>query len=128
MRFTVPQINEDSGRPQGIFVTAHALLKNADLSDEEEKHLRELLGWFEGNLPIAKSARITRRAIFWYHGSATARDCIQRMWELVNILRMHGYVIELQTCQRLGNVRYSDSYQVAAFPHPQDAPIITKTL
>ena len=43
MRFTVPQINQDSGRPQGIFVTAYALLKNTDLSDEEEKHLRELL-------------------------------------------------------------------------------------
>jgi len=128
MRFIVPQINRDSGRPQGIFVTAYALLQNVELSDEEEKHLRQLLNWFEANLPIAKSVRVTRRAIFWYRGSATARDCLRRMWELAGILRSHGYVVELQTCQRLGNVRYMDNYQVAAFPHSQDAPIITKTL
>ena len=126
MRFVIPQINRDSGQLQGVFVTAYALLREGNLGDEEEETLQILLNWFEANLPIPHSVEITRRATFWY--KASAQQCIGRMWELVNLLRAHGYVVELQTCQRLCNVRYRDEYQVASFPHRQDSPRRSKII
>ncbi len=111
-----------------LFQATYALLEDGDLNKEEEQQLRGLIEWFKKNLPIPHHPDIKDRAIFWYQSSTHSRclECIKRMWELVNILRSHGYAVELQTCQRLGNIRYSDAYQVAAYPHRRDAKIISK--
>lgn len=124
LRFTITQTNQESHQPQGLFLTAYALLKAEDLNEGEQEQLRECLNWFKENLPIPRRPEIQDRAIFWYRDSA--KECIGRMWELANILRSHGYDIQLQTCKRLGNVVYNDEYQIAAYPHWRDATIITR--
>ncbi len=124
MRFAIPEINQESHQPQGLFQTAYALLEAGDLNEGEQEELQVLMDWFEKYLPIPRHPYVNGRAIFWYRSSA--QECIKRMWELANILRSHGYAIELQTCQRFGNVMYSDCYQVAVYPHERDAEIITK--
>ena len=130
MRFVIPKINRESRRPEGLFQAAYALLEDGDLDEAEERQLRALIEWFEKNLPIPRHPYAKGRAIFWYQSSAHSRclECVRRMWEIVNILRSHGYAVELQTCQRLGNIRYSDAYQVAAYPHKRDARIITRLI
>jgi hypothetical protein len=51
LRFAVTQIDEESHKPQGIFVAAYDLIDSCELTKEESKQLGELLDWFSENLP-----------------------------------------------------------------------------
>jgi hypothetical protein len=126
MRFVIPMIDEDSHQPQGVFCASYALLEEGEVSKEEAEELRSILNWFEEHLPIPRKDGIEGRAIFWFY--ASAQDCIHRMWSLCNILKAHCYAVELQTCRKLGNIRYCDQYQVASFPSDRDDRIISKLI
>ena len=117
LRFVITQIDEDSHKPQGLFVAAHELLDSGELPSAERHHLREVLIWFNKNLPSPRYEFASRR-IFWFKSSA--HDCIKRMWELTHLLRYHGYLVEVEKCRELGNIVYEDNYQVAAYPSEND--------
>ena len=121
LRFAITQIDEDSRKPQGVFAAAYALLDSCDLNLEESKRLRELLDWFSENLPSPPEDFYASRAIFWFKSSA--RKSIDRIWELVQMLRLHGYHIQVYKSRYLDNVSYEDDYQVAAYPSDRDARI-----
>jgi hypothetical protein len=118
LRFAVKQIDEDSRRPQGVFAAAYDLLDSCRLAQEESSQTRDLLKWFEDNLPIPPDEYDAKRAIFWF--KASSHESIDRMWELVEILRLHDYHVEVHKCRRLANVSYEDDYQVAAYPSERD--------
>jgi hypothetical protein len=116
LRFVVTQIDDDSRQPQGLFAAAHDLLDSGDLARDEYLQLREVLIWLNKNLP---SPRVQRaRAIFWF--KSEANECIDRMWNLVNLLRFHGYLVEIQKYRGLGKIFYEDDFQVAAAPSKSD--------
>jgi hypothetical protein len=119
LRFAVKQIDEDSRRPQGVFTAAYDLLDSLRLDPEESKQLRDLLTWFEDNLPSPPEEYYAGRAIFWF--KAGSHESIDRIWELVQVLRLHDYHVEVHKCRRLANVSYEDDHQVAAFPSERDA-------
>jgi hypothetical protein len=122
LRFVVKQIDPDSRQPKGLFVIAHELLDSGILSNEEFVQLREILIWFNINLPAPNPSkprhRAAHRAIFWF--KADAQECISRIWEMAHLLEYHGYAIEMQKCRKLGNIVYEDKFQVAAFPSDDD--------
>src|SRR5215510_4252825 len=122
LRFVVTQIDEDSHQPKGLFITSHELIDSGDLSPEEQTQLRDILIWFNKNLPsphVANSRNsVARRAIFWF--KSEAEDCISRIWEMAHLLEYHGYLVEMQKCRKLGNIIYEDKYQVAAIPSKDD--------
>jgi len=119
LRFAVKQIDEDSRRPQGVFTAAYDLLDSCRLAQEESSQLRNLLTWFEDNLPSPPEEYYAGRAVFWF--KAGSNESINRIWELVQILRLHDYHVEVHKCRRLANVSYEDDYQVAAYPSERDA-------
>jgi hypothetical protein len=121
LRFTTLKIDEDSKRPQGIFIAAYRLLESGDLSAAEWKHLREILDWYKANLPLPPKSFEASRAIFWFRSGAT--ENIGRMWELVAILRDHDIAISVHKCRRLANISYRDDLQVAAYLSPDDAKV-----
>jgi hypothetical protein len=121
LRFAITQIDEDSRKPQGILAAAYALLDSCDLDFEESKRLRELLDWFNENLPSPPDDFYASRAIFWFKSSAL--KSISRIWELVQMLRLHGYHVQVYKSRHLANVSYEDEYQVAAYPSDRDARI-----
>ncbi|HEY0079584.1 MAG TPA: hypothetical protein VGB73_13305 [Pyrinomonadaceae bacterium] len=118
LRFTITQIDEDSHKPQGVFSAAYSLLESGDLDSAEWKRLRELLDWFNENLPPPPDSFYASRAIFWF--KSNAQEDISRIWELVHLLRAHGYHIEVYKCRRLANISYEDRVQVAAYPSEKD--------
>ena len=122
LRFAITQIDEDSRKPQGVFVAAYALLDSGDLGSEESKRLRELLNWFSENLPSPPENFYASRAIFWF--KTNAHESINRIWELVHLLRSHGYLFQVYKCRHLANVSYEDEFQVAAYPSAKDARVI----
>ena len=93
-------------------------MKSSVLSNDERKQIQQVLIWFNINLPVPKAAWIQGRAIFWFR--VEAKECIQRMWELVRLLQAHDYYVEVHKCEFLGNIVYSDEFQVVAFPHWRD--------
>lgn len=121
LRFTITHIDEDSHKPQGVFVAAYSLLESGDLDSAEWKRLRELLDWFNDNLPHPPDSFYASRAIFWFKSSA--HENVSRIWEMVHLLRAHGYHVEVYKCRRLGNISYEDDLQVAAYPSDRDAKI-----
>jgi hypothetical protein len=51
LRFVTTRIDEDSHKPQGVFVASYALLDSGDLTRDEWKRVRDILDWFNDNLP-----------------------------------------------------------------------------
>jgi hypothetical protein len=121
LRFVTTRIDEDSHKPQGLFVASYALLNSGDLTQDEWKQAREILIWFNKNLPHPPKRFVAGRAIFWFRSSA--EESIRKIWELVHLLRQHEHFVEVQKCKRLGNILYEDKLQVAAFPSKLDAKI-----
>jgi hypothetical protein len=121
LRFVTTRIDKDSNKPQGVFVASHLLLDSGDLTKDEWKHVREILNWFNANLPTPPNNFSTGRAIFWFKSSA--QEVIRNVWELVYVLRQHGRYVEVHKCRRLGNILWEDRFQVAAFPSKLDGRI-----
>src|SRR2546425_10280208 len=110
LRFAITHIDEDSRKPQGIFVAAYSLLDSGDLDPAEWKFLRELLDWFDENLASPPNSVNASRAIFWF--KSNAHENISRIWEMIYLLKAHGYHIEVHKCARLANISYEDEFQV----------------
>lgn len=117
LRFVITQIDDVSHKPQGLFQAAYELLESGDLSASERDLLREVIIWFNKNLPSPRGM-VASREIFWFKSSAD--ECISRMWELTHLLRHHGYLVEVEKCRGLGNIIYDDKFQVAAYPSKHD--------
>ncbi len=121
MRFVTTFINRDSHRTEGVFSAAYSLLDSGTLNNDEWAQVREILIWFNKNLPTPPEEFSANRAVFWFKSSA--KTSIQKIWELVYLLRHHGYHIEVHKCRRLANICYNDEFQVAAYASAHDGKV-----
>jgi hypothetical protein len=121
MRFVTTRIHKESYKAEGVFAAAYSLRDSNDLDADERKQLREILIWFNKNLPHPRAGFSANRAIFWFKSSA--KESMLQIWELVHFLRLHGYHVEVHKCRRLANIAYEDRYQVAAYPSELDGKI-----
>ena len=121
LRFTTTRIDEDSHKPEGVFMAAYSLLDSGDLDSIEWNRLREILDWFSKNLPAPRKEFEASRAVFWFRSSAN--HCIDQIWELVFMLRAHNYHVTVYKCRHLANISYYDKLQVAAYPSDFDGKI-----
>ncbi len=112
LRFAVTEVDATSRKSQGIFHAAGVLLEFPDLTQIERKVVQEATDWFEANLPTPESSRITPNATFWFRVEAT--ECICRAWLIVDLLRSHGYLVEIQRLRWL-NLVYQDEFQAAGY-------------
>jgi hypothetical protein len=122
LRFVTTRIDQDSHKPEGVFMAAYTLLNSGDLTKEQWKRLRQILDWFGQNLPTPPKNFYAGRAIFWF--DASAEESIKKIWEIIHFLKEHDYHVEVYKCRRLANVCYRDKFQVAAYPSKLDSKII----
>lgn len=118
LRFTTTSVDKGSRKPEGIFAAGYRLLDSGELDSAEWKQLRELMDWFNAQLPKPPESFEAARAVFWFR--STAAECISRIWEMVFILREHGHHVLVHKCDHLANVCYRDRVQVAAYPSVRD--------
>jgi hypothetical protein len=122
LRFTTTAQDGDSHKAEGIFTAAYKLLDSGDLDSIERERLREMLIWFSKNLPTPPKNFLAGRAIFWFRPSA--KECLQRVWEMVFMLREYGTHVTVYKCPRLANISFRDRFQVAAYPSDLDGRIV----
>ncbi len=114
LRFSTQQWDTESTRKLGILVAAHELRDGGDITKDEHELLRKTLEWFNNNVSIPKILKNNehRRALSWFKSSAT--EPIQKMWELVEVLRLHDINIDVHKTDNPGIVIYEDDWQVVA--------------
>jgi hypothetical protein len=116
IRFTILKADADTKKKTGVLVAAHTLRDEGDLSVEEHRRLRVCLAWFNKNLHIPSTYKDlqNKRALSWFKPAAT--ECIDRMWELKQILDDHGLHVEVLKTRMPGTIVYEDGWQVIAIP------------
>ena len=118
MRFVVGTDAENAAWLTGIITEARLLRDAGQLYDFESERLEAVYDWFNEHLPCPpfkkklRTGEWTRDAVTWFRPNAKA--AIQRMWDIVAILREHGVAVRMVTTERPGWVVYEDEYQVVA--------------
>jgi hypothetical protein len=117
IRFVAMKTDPDSRSAQGIFQPAYRVRDDWEVPAHQREELRELLEWFDEHLPSPECLRGTRNkfALSWF--KSESKECISRVWSLVQILEENGVVINKIKTGRPGHVLYEDQWQIVAIPH-----------
>jgi hypothetical protein len=83
------------------------------LPDAARSRLRSVLRWFNRNMSVPP--RLPRNAVCWLR--ADAAGCVDRLRELVELYRLTGHPVLMQSTFVPGRVVYRDEHQVAAVPY-----------
>ncbi|HEY0335358.1 MAG TPA: hypothetical protein VGC74_16920 [Stenotrophomonas sp.] len=116
VRFTVLDIDPDSGRASGVLVVASNLRDGGALSPSEQEAMKTAIAWFNDHLsvPALLQQPSNCRAICWFKPAAA--EAVRRMWQLKSLLDPHGHHVEVLRTARPGMVIYEDEWQVVAQP------------
>ncbi len=118
VRFVVGTDAENAAWLTGILTEARLLRDAGELYDHESEQLEAVYQWFNEHVPCPpfekklRTGEWTREAVSWFR--ADAGGPIQRMWDIVAILREHGVAVRMVSTERPGCVVYEDDYQVVA--------------
>jgi hypothetical protein len=102
----------------GIFTLARILRDDGELYAYETDILNKAFEWFNDNLPCPpfgekiKKGEWSRNALSWFRDEA--QEMIEKIWDIVAILREHGKHIRLLKSENPGKIVYSDRYQIVA--------------
>jgi len=120
LRFISTDIDPDSRTSAGIFTAAYELRYSGVLSAYELDRLCDLLVWFGRRLPEPTMFMRTRRAahrrpgICWF--KISAREHLERIWEMVALLEDNGVWIRMLKTAQPGYIVYEDDWQIVAEP------------
>ena len=122
LRFITEEIDTRSGKPKGIFTLAYDLIEEDVLGLDDEKLLKQLLGWFGDNLPIPTRFSKNRNdghkntlGISWL--KPESKEVVTKFWSLKAMLDNYGHNIEVIKSERPGKVVYEDDSQLVAIPY-----------
>lgn len=125
VRFVTHQIDDRSGRREGLFAAARRLRESGLLSDVDEATLDLTREWFSVNLPVPDRFALSRRphrkeqAISWFRD--TSDEAIARIRDYAAVLEEYGVAVEMILTDRPGFVVYEDEWQVVAYPFSETA-------
>jgi hypothetical protein len=120
VRFVIPNLDDDSGRRQGLFQKAYALRRSSELPLELHEQLDKALTWLDAHLKVpVRFTRGNRKrgpglAISWFKDSA--HDYIRHMRVICQVLNECGIPTEMLTTDRPGYIVFEDDCQIAAVP------------
>ncbi len=123
LRFVVSEIDETSGRRQGLFQLAAELRETGVLHPLEEDALKKIQVWFNEHLEKPAAFARSRKpnaaslGLSWFKD--TAKGHIAKMYEFARILESHGVHVQVIKSERPGYVVYEDKFQVTAEPYAE---------
>ena len=120
IRFVVQTIDPQSQKRQGLFCALSRLYYAQKLWPYELSLYEDLWTWFDENLErphsFSRSSKPDAKevALSWFKDDA--REHIDKMRNLAELLRAHGLAAEMIRTDRPGYIVYEDEYQIAAVP------------
>jgi hypothetical protein len=112
VRFVVGSDRQHHKELTGVLAESRFLRDREQLTQEEEARLAEVYEWFNQNVPVPPfdEGRFPRDAVAWFKHDAD--EPVNRMWDIVALLREHGVVVRLLRSDNPGRVLYEDQVQV----------------
>ena len=97
----------------GLFRASDVLDDDATLPDSVRSQMRSTFRWFARHLRAPRG--LPRNAVCWFRADASD-DCIEHLRELIELYRMSGRTVMMQSTRDPGRIVYRDQQQVAAVP------------
>jgi hypothetical protein len=125
LRFITQFVNPYGENETGIFMSLKFLRDDYRLTTDEDVYkLKVLTGWFNDFLDKpakfsnAKNKNPESISLSWFKDSA--KEHIQKMQELIEILERYDFVVDRLNTKNPGYIIYEDDYQVSAIPFKSD--------
>src|SRR4051812_20450000 len=77
----------------GIITEARIRRDYGDLNEHQTARLEDAYSWLNEHLPVPPFGKLPAGAVGWFKDDA--RESIQRMWEIVSLLRECGVAVRL---------------------------------
>jgi hypothetical protein len=124
LRFTTKFINQYKETDTGIFNALGYIRDHSLTQDEDSYKLKVLTGWF--NAYLEKPTKLSNASnkspaaisLSWFKDSA--KEHIQRIYELIEILEKYDLVVERFISKNPGYIVYEDDFQISAVPFKPD--------
>jgi len=112
VRFVVGSDGQHHKLLTGIITEARLLRDQGELTLEEVGRLDELYVWFNEHVtvPPFPTGRFPSDAVSWFKHNAY--EPVNKMWDVVALLRDHGVEVRLLRSANPGRVIYEDQVQV----------------
>lgn len=112
IRFVVGLENEHHRDLTGIIAEAQFLIERGELEPYEVKILEEIFEWLNENLPCPRfsSNNWPSDVVSWF--KPEAEEPIQKMWEIVALLKEHDVPVRVLKSKMPGRAFYEDNFQI----------------
>lgn len=125
LRFTTQFVNPYGELETGIFMALRFLRDDHSATkDEDVRKLKQLSVWFDKNLDKptrfsnASNKNPANISLSWFKDSA--KEHIQKVHKLVEILEQYDFVVERVASKNPGYVVFEDEFQISAIPFKAD--------
>lgn len=118
LRFVEGLESEDGRWLNGVITAARVLRDKGCLETYEIEIIEATYAWLNKHVPCPPfqqnlgSGKWTRDAVAWF--LPEAKEAIQRMWDLVAVLKDHDVPVRILRTASPGMIVYRDEYQVVA--------------
>ena len=118
MRFVEGADSQDGRWLTGVITVARILRDDGKLQPYQVEIVNQTFDWLNKFIPCPpfqenlKSGKWSRDAVAWFRPEAT--EAIQRIWDLVTILKDHDVPVRVLRSPNPGLIIYRDDYQVVA--------------
>jgi len=118
LRFVEGADSQDERWLTGVITAARILRDNGRLEPHQVVAVEATFDWFNAHIPCPpfqeklKSGKWSHDAVAWFRPDAS--EAIQRMWDLVAVLKDHGVPVRVLRTASPGLIVYRDDYQVVA--------------
>lgn len=112
IRFVVGNDDEHHTWLTGIITEARILRDSNLLEMYQVERLEGIYLWLNENIPCPpfSTSNWSRNAISWFKDDAG--ECIQKMWEIVSLLKEHDVPVRMLLSKNPGKTLYEDKYQI----------------
>jgi hypothetical protein len=114
IRFVVGADYENHRWLTGVITEAKSLRECGELLDFEVERLREINDWLKDNLPVPPFSTDYRllKGSCWF--KSQAGDAIEKIWEIVALLKQHDIPVRMLRSTMPGKILYEDDFQIVA--------------
>ena len=101
-----------TGYPKGVFSLCWNLIRDGQLTAEEEQLFRSVDDWFKENLPEPDPCRNHEAVITFFKCESTA-PMLEKLEPAIRLLDRHGKPYDVVYTNFVGTIVYEDEWQVA---------------